>query len=157
MTALDNSAKFQTALESNHHLSKALVNEALCIHGSKDIATTESQIASEFQKDPVNFVKIHQGLEAAINGDQAKSDPQFAASLYRDVAVMDQAVARLWMGKDTLGAGVMLGNESMSDPYNAKNAIAKAEKLDPANKDLPQLHLIQNDLAGMAWPDKTKS
>jgi len=150
MTAFDDSTKFKTALESTpQHLSKVLIDEALGIHKSKDVAATEMQLASEFRQDSKSYVFMHLALEEAIKGDQAKNDPKFAASLYRDLAVMDQAAAAA-MDKDPLTAAVMLGEkteEGMRDPYNAKNAIARAERLDPANKDLPQLHLIQNDLA----------
>jgi len=122
----------------------------LSIHASKDIKATESQLANEFQKDPAKWWTIHQGLEQVLNGDKAKNDPQLAASIYRDLAVMDQAAARSLLDKDKCAAAIMLDNNH--DSFNAKNAITAAESQDPANKDLPQLHLIQDDLAHTIWP-----
>jgi hypothetical protein len=77
-------------------------------------------------------LEIHQGIEELIADANKANDKQFAASLYRDLVIMDQGFAKNSLaGGDIGGATVVLGPVGdLADPYNAVNALKSMKDLD---------------------------
>jgi len=147
MSAIDNTRPFTTALQadSREPLSPSLIDEALKIHTSHNLAELEKGLGETYLKDPKSILLTRNALEKTLDGQLCQKDSVLSASIYRDIAVINQAAAATKMGKDDLGAATMLYSRS-DDRFNTMNVIANVEKLDPNNPDLSQLHSIQERL-----------
>lgn len=142
----NNNSSFKDALESSHVHSPKFLDEAMQIHQSLDLKSTEDSIAANYPDHKYEAMRVHLTLLAAANSDVAKADPTLQASIYRDIAVQDQAIALAKLKTfDIAGADKLLRGWE-DNPTSAKGSISKAESLDPGNKDLEQLHLIQDQL-----------
>lgn len=143
----DTNSSFKSALESSGTFSPKLVDEAMKIHTAPDLKATEEKIASDYPSHRSEALNVALALMGAANSDVAKADSGLRASIYRDLAVQQQAVAAsLMTDSDWIGARAML-NGRPDDPVSAQDYIGKAEALDPNNKDLKQLHTIQDQLS----------
>jgi hypothetical protein len=143
----DTNSSFKSALESTGTFSPKLIEEAMKIHTSSDLKATESNIASDYPNNRVDAALLHLALLGAAKSDVAKADPQLQASIYRDLAVQQQGLAVSSMaGSDWLRARSML-NLRVNDSDTAQDYINRVEGLDSKNKDLKQLHTIQDQLS----------
>jgi hypothetical protein len=142
----DTNNSFKNALESSGTHSPKLLEEAMNIHTSRDLKTTENKIANGYPNNEAEAMRVHLAFLGAAKSDVAKADPKLQASIYRDLAVQDQGIVAAKMkGSDLFGAEMIL-NGRRDDAGTAKNLISKVENLDPHNKDLKQLHTIQEQL-----------
>lgn len=143
----DTSSSFKSALEATGTFSPKLIDEAMKIHTSSDLRATESKIASDYPNNKIDAALLHLALLGAAKSDVAKANPQLQASIYRDLAVQQQGLAAsLMAGPDWLRAKGML-NARVFDSDTAQDYIARVEGLDSKNKDLKQLHSIQDQLS----------
>ena len=147
MTNFENdSTPFQKALESSGTHNPRFLADAMQLHNSSDLKGMEERVAESYPDHKYENMRVHLALLAAANSDVAKADPTLQSSIYRDIALQEQGIAlaklKTW---DIEGANILLNGWNESGP-SSKNLISKAETLDPNNKDLEQLHQIQDDL-----------
>lgn len=147
MTNFENdSTPFQKALESSGTHNPRFLADAMQLHNSSDLKDMEERVAESYPDHKYENMRVHLALLAAANSDVAKADPTLQSSIYRDIALQDQGIALAKLKTyDIEGANILL-NGWEEGTTSIKDFIAKAETLDPNNKDLEQLHQIQDEL-----------
>ena len=123
-----------------------LVEEAWCIRNARDVRAAEDKIAFDYDRDPELVVRYRRALELGTMDPRARQNPQLASAFYRDLAIVDQGVAKNALSHEDSALAELALRGCGRDPYDASHAIESVEKADPRNKDLSQLKQVEMEL-----------